>query len=222
MLKIEYRSRRRMADADVEALVALVVAGDESAWPRLWQAIEPRLYATLRRPHFLGRLSESEDHCRNIVVEVMSRLRADDHARLRAYVEARREKPGLVFRAWLIVVAKRVGIDYLRGLDTYIDRRREAGASRPGGWQLLDTLIADSRSPGQAPRITDAATAHEILAFAEELPAEQQAALRSWLQGRGYDEIAAAHGFPDGRAAERALRAGLERIRRRFRQEDRS
>jgi hypothetical protein len=39
----------------------------------------------------------------------------------------------MALQAWLIVVAKRVAIDYMRGLDTYIDRRREPGASKPGG-----------------------------------------------------------------------------------------
>lgn len=209
-----------MPDADPEALVQLVLAGDGDAWHKLWQAVEPRLYAVLRRPYFLGRLSDSEDDCRAIVVEVMARLKANDLARMHAYARARKERPTLTFHAWLIVVAKRVAIDYLRGVDTYIDRRREPGASKPGGWRILDTLIADSRAHGARAPITDAATAHQILEAAAELPVQQQQALRSWLEGRRYDEIAAQHGFESADAAERALRAGLERLRRRFRAED--
>jgi DNA-directed RNA polymerase specialized sigma24 family protein len=203
-------------DADAEALIGRLLAGDETAWPSLWRALEPGLLATLRRPYFLGALSQREDDCRNIVVEAMARLRADGYARLRAYAEARREKPGLVFMAWLLVVAKRVAIDYMRAHEEYHDRRREPGASSPGAWRVLDTLVADSRSPGARPSITDEATVHEVLTSARDLPDDQRAALSGWLAGQDFSEIASARGLPSPKDAERAVRAALERLRRRF------
>ncbi len=201
---------------ELERLVRDVLAGDESAWPRLWQAVEPRLYAILRRPHLLGRLSQSEDDCRNIVVEVMGRLRADGYARLGRFAEARRGRPDLPFMAWLVVVAQRVAIDYLRGHETYIDRRGDRDASTPGAWRELDTLPADSRLGDLRPAVTRRGTAHQILEYAEaELPADQVTALKHWLAGGKHDEIAAAMAI-DARDAERLVRAALERIRRRF------
>jgi DNA-directed RNA polymerase specialized sigma24 family protein len=205
------------ADALVEEVVA-AAAGDETAWARLWQAVEPRLYGTLRRPRFLGRLSDSEDDCRNIVVEVMGRLRANDFARLRTFTAARREQPGLPFMAWLLVVAKRAAIDYMRAHEEYVDRRHDADASSPGAWRVLDTLIANSRAHGARPAITDHAAAHEILERAADLPPAQRAALGDWLAGKSFAEMAGSHGLADERAAERAVRAALERLRRQFRE----
>ncbi len=206
---------RTMATLDIDALVRETLAGHEGAWQRLWQAVEPTLYATLRRPNLLGRLSQSEDDCRNIVVEVMSRLRADDFARLGQYAEARRQNPALPFMGWLVVVAKRVAIDYLRAQETYIDRRHVKDASSPGAWRDIVTLPGDSQLPGARPAITGLGTAREMLDFAgEDLPAEQRAALSAWLEGASFAEIA---GGGDPRDAEKRVRAALERIRRKFR-----
>jgi len=216
-MRVELRlsSHLRMAPLDIEGLVRDTLAGDEGAWQKLWQAVEPTLYATLRRPHFLGRLSQSEDDCRNIIVEVMGRLRADGFARLGQFAEARRLNPSLPFMGWLVVVAKRVAIDYLRGVETYIDRRREKGASSPGGWHEVGALPSDSQLPGSRPQITKRGTAHEVWAFADsDLPADQQTALAAWLAGATFAEIA---GEGDPRDAEKLVRAALERIRRRFR-----
>jgi hypothetical protein len=96
---------------DIEALVHATLAGDHRAWQELWRAVEPKLLAAIRRPSFLGRLSESEDDCRNVGVEVMARLRDNDFARLGNFVDAQKDNPGLPFVAWLVVVAKRIAID---------------------------------------------------------------------------------------------------------------
>jgi DNA-directed RNA polymerase specialized sigma24 family protein len=212
-----------MSLPDLEGLVARVLAGEGEAWQKLWQEVEPKLYATLRRPHLLGRLSASEDDCRNIVVEVMGRLRANGHARLAQYAAVRQRNPSLPFMGWLVVVAKRTAIDYMRAHDTYIDRRHEKDASSPGGWRELDTLPADSALPGPRPPITGAGTAREVLEFAAaDLTPPQQQALDHWLRGAGFEEIAAALALPDPKDADRLVRAGIDRIRRRFRGEGES
>jgi len=206
-----------MAVAELQALVGEALAGDELAWQRLWQHVEPALYATLRRPQVLGRLSQSEDDCRNIVVEVMARLRANQFARLGQYVEARRRNPAVPFMAWLIVVAKRVAIDYLRGHETYVDRRHEKDASSPGAWRDIRALPADSQLPGARPAMTSRGTARAMYAFASaELPADQRRALAAWLEGATFEEIAAGG---DAKDAEKRVRAALVRLRRRFRED---
>jgi DNA-directed RNA polymerase specialized sigma24 family protein len=208
-----------MRNVDADALVEEVVAGDEAAWRRLWSALEPRLAAVLRRPSFLGRISDSEDDCRSVVVDVMERLRAGDFRRLRMYLEARKAQPGLSFVAWVLVVAKRAGIDYMRKHGDYVDRRREDGASTPGAWRVVETLLVHSRAHGERPPVTDLAAAHEILEQARHLPERQQGALKGWLEGKTFDEIAADQQLPGAREAEKAVRAALERLRRRHRAE---
>jgi DNA-directed RNA polymerase specialized sigma24 family protein len=214
--EVSFAPRRKVAGPDIDALVERTLAGDGEAWQELWQTVEPTLYATLRRPRLLGRLSQSEDDCRNIVVEVMGRLRAGDFSRLQQYVAAKRQNAALPFMGWLVVVAKRVAIDYLRAVDTYIDRRHMKDASSPGAWREVVSLPNDSQLPGARPPVTGRSTAHELLAFAgADLPEVQRAALSAWLEGAGFEEIAAGG---DPREPAKQVRAALERIRRRFRE----
>src|SRR5437763_12933830 len=102
-------------EEDIETWVVAAAAGDEPAWQLLWGAIEPLLSRIVAQPRFLGRLGQGEEDRRNIIVAVMARLRADALHRLQLYLDARRGNPRLRFISWLRVVAKRVGIDYLRG-----------------------------------------------------------------------------------------------------------
>lgn len=204
---------------ELESLVADTLAGDEVAWQRLWQQVEPVLYAMLRRPQVLGQLSRSEDDCRNVVVEVMGRLRADRFARLARYAKARGQRPELPFLGWLIVVAKRVAIDYMRAHEAYVDRRHDRDASSPGAWRKIDALPPDSQLPGARPPITARGTARELYAFASaELPLDQRAALGAWLEGATFDDIAA-RGAP--RDPAKLVRAALGSLRRRFRDDPR-
>lgn len=210
-----------MDDDELEPLVERAVAGDELAWQRLWTAVEPRLARLLARPHFLGRLAALEDDRRNVVVEVMARLRAKEYHRLRLYLEARRESPSLRFMTWLRVVAKRVGIDYLRGHPDYIDRRRQPGASSPGGWVEQGSMPPDSQLGGERPPVTSRGTAGELLRYADaEMPPAQRRALELWVACEPYEDIARAVGLASAAEAERAVRAAIERLRRRFRDRD--
>src|SRR5436190_6099317 len=135
-----YKEGRPMLDEEkVETLVVAAAGRDELAWQRLWAAIEPPLSRIIAQPRFLGRLGQREDDRRNIVVAVMARLRADQFSRLQLYLDARRTNPRLRFLSWLRVVAKRVGIDYLRAHPDYV-RRHDADASRPGVWVDPGTL----------------------------------------------------------------------------------
>ena len=202
---------------EIEVLVEQTLSGDEAAWQRLWQQVEPALNALLRRPQVLGRLSQNEDDRRNIVVEVMGRLRARRFARLARYAEARRQHPALPFVGWLAVVARRVAIDYMRRHDAYVDRRHERDASRPGGWREIGALPSESQLPGARPPVTGRGTARELFAYASaELPDDQRTALAAWLEGASFDEIAARG---TARDAEKLVRAALGSLRRRFREE---
>jgi hypothetical protein len=99
-------------DDELETLVT-ALGEDEAAWPKLWAAIEPVLGRMVAQPGFIDRRAPSEADSRAIVVAVMSQLRADNYARLRSYIEARRSNRSR-FTSWLRIVAKRVGTAYLR------------------------------------------------------------------------------------------------------------
>jgi len=199
----------------IDDLVESAAAGDEAAWQELWRAVEPDLRRLVAQPSFLGRISRREDDQRDIVVDVMARLRAGDFYRLKHYLAARREHPGLQFFAWLRVVTKRVGIDYIRAHPDYIDQRHRG---ETGAWIAPVTLPPPSRLPGARPPVTDRGTAQVLMRVAAEgAPPEQVRALERWIQGDGFDDIAAELGLAGASDAARLVRAAVERLRRRFR-----
>ena len=193
--------------------------GDEEAWQALWRWMDPKLEVLVRRPRFLARLSQHDDDRRAIVLEVMARLREDHFRRLKLFLKAREQDRHLAPMTWLTVVAKRVGIDYMRSHPDYMDRRRQHSAGdRPGAWVEAKPLPSESRLPGRRPPVTVQGTAAELIAFARrELPEQQQRALALWTEGRAPAEIAAALGLTSAAEAERVVRAAVERLRRQFR-----
>ena len=210
-----------MADeAELEQLVARVAAGDKVAWRTLWEDVEPWLEKVVANPRFLGRVGQREDDRSNIIVEVMARLHADGFHRLKLYIETRRTSPQLKFKTWLRVVAKRVGIDYLRGHENYRDRRRDPNrGSTPGQWVEPETLPSQSKLPGERPAMTNRGTALELLRYATGVvPEPQLSALELWTEGARYEDIARELEIAGGaEAAEKIVRAVIERLRRRFR-----
>jgi len=205
-------------EEELETLVVAAAAQDEAAWQRLWAVIEPPLSRIIAQPRFLGRLGQREDDRRNIVVAVMARLRADSFGRLHMYLEARRSNPRLRFLSWLRVVAKRVGIDYLRSHPDYV-RRHDQNASRPGQWIDAGTLPPASQIFGERPPVTNRGTARELLQYAAGvIPDDQRHALELWAQSESFSDIAKACGFATAADAERVVRAAIERLRRRFRE----
>lgn len=204
-------------EEELETLVVAAAGRDEAAWQRLWAVIEPPLSRIIAQPRFLGRLGQREDDRRNIVVAVMARLRADQFGRLQMYLEARESNPRLRFISWLRVVAKRVGIDYLRSHPDYV-RRHDENASRPGVWVDAGTLPPASQIFGERPPVTNRGTARELLVFAAgAIPDEQRRALELWAQSESFEDIAKALKLASANDAEKMVRAAIERLRRRFR-----
>lgn len=211
-----------MKDPDesrLEELVERAANADEDAWKLLWRAIEPRLDHLIAQPRFLGPLGRREDDKRNIVVEVMGRLRDDRFHRLRLYRVAHIENPRLTFWTWLRVVAKRAGIDYMRAHPDYVDKRRSADpGSTPGKWVNFGTMPSAGHLRDDPPSMTNRGTAAEMLRYADvSFPRQQLAALQLWIQGQDYADIAQRLDLHGGAEAERIVRAAIERLRRHFR-----
>jgi DNA-directed RNA polymerase specialized sigma24 family protein len=208
-------------DEELETLVIAAAANDELAWQHLWAGIEPPLSRIIAQPRFLGRLGQREDDRRNIVVAVMARLRANDFGRLHMYLAARKANPRLRFLSWLRVLAKRVGIDYMRAHPDYV-RRHDADASTPGAWVDAGTLPPSSQL-GVRPPVTNRGTARELLVYAAgAIPDDQRRALEMWTQSESFEDIARTLKLAKASEAERMVRAAIERLRRRFREESSS
>jgi DNA-directed RNA polymerase specialized sigma24 family protein len=202
---------------ELEDLVAEAAAGNEAAWWLLWEEVEPGLERLLRNPRVTGRMSQSEDDVRNIMVNIMEKLRDDGSRRLRKYVEQDRREGG--FKAWLAVVTKRIVVDYMRAHTDYVDRRHSHSAkSAAGRWVIPGELPSDSQLVGSRPPVTDRGMALALLRYAyETLPKDQLAALELWILNKPYDTIAAELELESARVANKLVRAALERLRRRFR-----
>ena len=206
-------------DDELESLVTRAAANDELAWQQLWAAIEPPLSRIVAQPRFLGRLGQREDDRRNIVVAVMARLKEKNFNRLHMYLDARKQNPRLRFLSWLRVVAKRVGIDYMRAHPDYV-RRHDSDASKPGQWVDAGTLPPASELRGERPPVTNRGTARELLQYAAgAIPEDQQRALEMWTHDESFEDIARALGLAKASEAERVVRAAIERLRRRFRED---
>lgn len=221
-LSLARRVDTMVDDGQLEALVVQAADGDTASWRALWEHVEPWLEKVVANPRFLGRIGQRDDDRSNILIEVMARLHAEGFHRLKLYVQMRRTSPQLKFKTWLRVVTKRVGIDYLRGHENYLDRRRSANrSSAPGEWIEPGTLPPSSNLPAERPPMTNRGTALELLRYASGVtPEPQLSALERWTEGATYDDIARELEIGGGAAgAERLVRAAIERLRRRFRGE---
>ncbi len=128
----------------IEELVREVASGEESSWPALMVALEPKL-TVLVRYQKIGRLRRREDDLRNIVVRVFEKLSADEYRALRRFCEM---DGAPSFQSWLRRVVKSSAIDYMRQHAEY--RRRSepvSGDESDVRWISLATL---STGIGQA------------------------------------------------------------------------
>ena len=211
----------RLADAGLEDLVASAAAGECAAWQQLWRAIEPHLSRLVANPRFLGPIGQREDDRRNVLLEVMARLCDNDFHRLDVYLAARRNNPRLNFLSWLRVVAKRVGIDYLRAHPDYQDGRR-------GEWvQLAPRTPSSDLAPAGPPvtrreRPLAAKRARQLLRYAAAgIPEFQRRALELWIHDDNYVDIASALALASPAEAERVVRAAITGLRRHLRERGR-
>ena len=85
-----------------DELVQRAAAGDAKAWDALWDELEPWLWEIVERR-------------RDLVIDVIARMRANNFERLKLFLVARRTAPALDLRDYLRVTAKRASIDGARG-----------------------------------------------------------------------------------------------------------
>jgi len=202
--------------AELASLLPRVLAGEARAWHELWREIEPLVWGVSGKWQVAGPLCRQSDERREIVLRVMERLREGDFRRLRVFAASTGAGSEAAFRAWLTTVATRVAIDRQRAHPEQMDPRGRIGNERWAKLVSLDDappLVHEGDLHGRA-------TALQLLERArQELSVQQLTALCLWLDGVGFEAIAARLSLDDDRAALRVLRAALKRLRDRYRNE---
>jgi hypothetical protein len=163
----------------------------------------------------MGSYRSSEDDVRNVMTSVFERLRRDDFRALRTFPAWRDNHPGKGIADWLTIVTVNVIRSYIAG---------KLGAPADDGTsikQLVNTLAealpGDDASPGYRAHFTAKGAARRIYEYAcDHLPEDQLDALRGWLEGRTFDEIARELELGDADLAARLVRAAIARLRREF------
>jgi DNA-directed RNA polymerase specialized sigma24 family protein len=202
-------------EAEAERLVALVdrtLAGDVAAWHALWKGLVPVIHAVAACPRWTGRLCRSEDDRDGIVVEVMDRLAAGGFEALRRFRDPEEERPVASFRKWIASVAIRACIDHVRAHPESLGRR---GSNDGPYWVCHDPLPEADLFWGQAGDPTATIDARRLAErLGPELNAAQREALGLWLADVDHADIAAELGLEGEKAAERLVRAAIQRLRR--------
>jgi DNA-directed RNA polymerase specialized sigma24 family protein len=234
---------------EVSALCeATTPAARAEAWRALMTSLSGPIEAWARRSHLLRRAGlGGEDDARWLLVDVLERLARRDFENLRAFrarqrpVDTGRPLDALdtfgrlceaegdaadgpsstPLRAWLLTLIRFAATDHVR---------RRLGAPPAGGEPTKRGLATDAdrlatgSGPGARPPMTDWLQMHRTLeavtAALETFPAEMRAAVELWLVDADHDEIAATLGLASPAKARALVRAGVARLRERFRVPD--
>ena len=213
-----------MGDSDLAALAAVVprvVDGDASAWSELVVRLEPLLLQLLRRIRTLGPMRHNVDDCRAVMISVLERLSKNDFRGLRLFQPWVDANPGKDFGDWIRIVTVNIARDHVSA--------RLGGVARAGSEddapvnkRMLNTLASllpgdDDHRLAFRPSMTNVQLARELLEYAaRSLESTQLHALRRWMDGASFDELAGELGLANPRDADKLVRAALARLRRHF------
>ena len=161
--------------------------------------------------------SSSDDHVRNVVLSVMERLGAKNRRGVKNYPPWQARYPAKTFADWLRIVSKNTARDYLRTQLGVVPQARTDEGEIHGKRLLNEFAVALPEELGARPPMTTAQTARQLLEFASErLPGDQVLALKKWLDGVDFAEIAEQLNFEDSLEAQKMVRAAVASLRRAF------
>ena len=205
--------------ATLAVYVPRVVSGDGAAWHELVAELEPLLIRLLRRSRTLGPLRNNLDDCRAVMVNVLERLKKDDCRGLRLFQPWVEANPGKNFGDWIRIVTANMARDHV---SSRLGEAKCADDEAPLNKRLVHTLASlladgDDQRLAYQPSSTHVQLARELLDHAaRELEPAQFTALRRWLEGVTFEELAGELGLSAPRDAEKVVRAALARLRRQF------
>ena len=201
---------------DATPVVTRALQGDENAFSELMTLLwEPCLKLVTRSSAMRG-LATGEDGAREVTTRMMAKLKRDDHRALRLFQDWQQRHPDKTFADWFKITVANVVRDFAR-------EQRGTDHQRVPGELSKKRLLNDFAKSlpldalGKRPPVTDAQTARQLLEYARErLPADQLAALESWIQGASYAAIATSRGLSDTASAKKLVRAAVAVLRRQF------
>jgi len=205
--------------ATLASYVPRVVGGDGAAWRELVTRLEPLLIELLRRSRTLGPMRHNVDDCRAVMTSVLERLSKDDYRGLRLFRPWADAHPGKDFGDWIRIVTVNLARDHV---SSRLGAAERADDGERLNKRMLNTLASrlpggDDERLGFRPSMTEAQHARELLEYAaRSLDPDQFRALRSWMDGASFAELAAELGLAGPRDADRLVRAALARLRRHF------
>lgn len=214
--------------ASLAAYVPRVLGGDAAAWEELVTRLEPLLVELLRRSRTLGPMRHNVDDCRAVMTSVLERLRKEDFRGLRLFPPWSKVNPGKDFGDWVRIVAVNLARDHVSARLGNAARGGAGGADpgaeddAPINKRMLNTLASllpkdDDHRLGFRPSMTNVQTARELLEYAARaLETVQLRALRRWMDGASFEELAGELGLSSPRDADKLVRAALARLRRQF------
>jgi DNA-directed RNA polymerase specialized sigma24 family protein len=167
----------------------------------------------------MGRFARSEDHVHDVLARLVDRLGRHERRGLGLYAPWRERNPDKTFEDWIQIVT----VNEIRRL-VRAELARLATSDAEALPSVKRVLNEIAMSPaleelGVRPAMTAAQTARELVVFAEaRLPADRYRALRLWMEGASFDEIAAELGLgpTEAAVAQRLVRAALGVVRRHF------
>jgi hypothetical protein len=205
--------------ATLAAYVPRVVGGDQAAWRELAARLEPLLIQLLRRTRTLGPMRHNVDDCRAVMISVLERLRKDDYRSLRLFRSWVDAHPGKDFGDWIRIVTVNLARDHV---SSRLGAAERGDDDVPLNKRMLNTLASllpdgDDERLAFRPHMTQVQLARELLEYAERaLDPAQLRALRGWMDGASFADLAAEFGLASPRDADKLVRAALARLRRHF------
>lgn len=203
---------KAMRPVDIDSLIEGVLAGRDDAWPELMAQVHPLAIQICRR-RLRGNNAAAEDICRDVASKTLERLSRSNFSALRRYHHTRKNYVGLRFESWLRAVVGNVCIDHLRTLPGH--HRAGSAGNRSHQIKATRSLTTEAAGPNNLQRHVEI---RRVLSWLSDpaFPTDQREALSLWMRGHNAAEIASALGLASAADATRLLRAGRQRLRRRF------
>ncbi len=216
------------AEIEVERarqLAAQVMAGDRAARTALTEFIWSFCARSLHKSRPLRGLPDDDDHVHNVLTLLSEKLCSPNSRALSLYPAWQERHTDKTFADWLRIVAANAARDYARSRrssSAYASPEEPPARGAPAQVspkRLLNEFSnarTDELHHSVRPPFTGNQTARELLEFAvEHLEEDQLEALRHWLEGASFDEIAVELVMEPAQA-QRLLRSAIARLRRRF------
>lgn len=203
--------------ARCEQLAVRAGEGEPDAWKQLVEHLWPTWLDLVRNSRALGPLARSEDHVREVLMDLVEKLGPENGTALGLYPSWRDRHPDKTFEDWLRIVTTYTVRDYVRRT---LGRQRPRDPSLPSAKRLFNEFVtspAIDELGAVRPTVTLSQTARQLMTFAAaRLPRDQYLALIAWLQGAEFDEIADELGAGDAEEAKKRVRAAVAVLRRHF------